>query len=95
MLQAVTFSLGLGIAWMIKKKNGGFTFISRHMQRRMKWTGINRNILGSLICSGLLLIFSFICTGYDYQLTYYTFLPFLFIFFVYLVLLFYRKDYLE
>ncbi|WP_127485905.1 hypothetical protein [Paenibacillus ehimensis] len=95
MLQMVTFPLGLGIAWIIKKKNGGFTFISSHMRRRAKWTGINRSILGSLICSGVLLIVGLISTGYGNQLTYYTFFSFLFIFFVYLVLLFYRKDYLE
>ncbi|MFB6365458.1 hypothetical protein ACFCP7_15475 [Paenibacillus elgii] len=95
MLQMVTFSFGLGIAWIIKKKNGGFTFISRHIPRTMKWTAVNRNILGSLICSGAILVIGFISTGYGYQLTYFTFLTLLFIFFVYLVLLFYRKDYLE
>ncbi|MFB0842712.1 hypothetical protein [Paenibacillus oleatilyticus] len=95
MLQMVTFPIGLGIAWIIKKKNGGFTFISSHMPRSTKWTAINQNILGSLICSGALVVIGFISTGYGYQLTYFTVLPFLFIFFVYLILLFYRKDYLE
>ncbi|WP_010491700.1 hypothetical protein [Paenibacillus elgii] len=95
MLQLISFLLGLGIAWIVKKKNWGFTFISYHRLRKESWTGLNRCILGSLIGIGMLIPVGVFAAVYGYNNVYSLIMFFIFFFWVYLLLLFFQKDYSE
>ncbi|MBU7318111.1 hypothetical protein [Paenibacillus oleatilyticus] len=95
MLQLVTFLTALGIARMVKKKNWGFTFISYHKLREEQWTEVNRSILGSLIGIGVLLPSGVLTAVYGYSNVYSLIMFCIFFFWVYLLLLFFQKDYSE
>ncbi|WP_088834029.1 hypothetical protein [Paenibacillus tyrfis] len=94
-LQLVSFLLGLGIAWMVKKKNWGFTFISSHRLQKESWTGVNRSILGSLIGIGMLIPVGVFAAVYGYNNAYSMIMFCIFFFWIYLLLLFFQKDYSE